>query len=61
MKPFDRALALSAGVLGVLVFVLTLQGGMAHPERPWEIPLGIACLIVGLTCASFVAYRGRPR
>jgi hypothetical protein len=59
MKPFDRVMTLTAGALGLLVFVLTLQGATAG--KAWELPIGIAALIAGLVGASFVAYRGRPR
>jgi hypothetical protein len=59
MKLVDRVMTLTAGALGLIVFVLTLQGVKAG--KAWELPIGIVALIVGLVAASFVAYRGRPR
>jgi hypothetical protein len=49
----------NAGALGIIVFVLTLQGATAG--KAWELPIGIAALIAGLVAASFFAYRGRTR
>jgi hypothetical protein len=62
MKPFDRVMTLTAGALGLIVFVLTVQNATAG--KAWELPIGIAALIAGLVtlvAASFVAYRGRTR
>ncbi len=56
MKPFDRMLCVSAGGLGVAVFVATLQYA---DDYQWALPLGIVALLVGLSTASFVAWRGR--
>ncbi len=56
MKPFDRMLCVSAGGLGVAVFVVAVQ--MAD-QQPWALPVGVVSLLVGLTSASFVAWRGR--
>ncbi len=56
MKLFDRMLCVSAGGLGVAVFVVTLQYA---DDVPWAMPLGIVALLVGLSTASFVAWRAR--
>ena len=53
MKSLDRMLCVSAGVLGLLVFVL----GLRTQQSMW-IVVGIIALISGLTAASFVAGRG---
>lgn len=53
MQPFDRALCVSAGLLGVGVFGMGLvHGGVG-------ILIGIAALLIGLITAGFVTYRGR--
>jgi hypothetical protein len=43
MKPLDRALCLSAGLLGMLVFLfaLRLASNPPEPQPGWELP--IAC------------------
>jgi hypothetical protein len=63
MKPLDRALCVSAGLLGVFAFLFALRAA-SNPMGPhpgWALPVGIVCLIVGLSAASLVTWRGRWR
>ncbi len=56
MKPFDRMLCVSAGVLGVAIFVVAVQQADLLPQA---LPVGIVSLFVGLVVASFVVWRER--
>lgn len=56
MQPLDRALCVSAGLLGVITFVVCLT---RMAVLPWALPVGIAALLVGLVAASLVTWRGR--
>ncbi len=56
MKLFDRMLCVSAGGLGVAIFVVAVQKA---DMLPWALPVGIIALLAGLTTASVVAWRGR--
>ncbi len=56
MKWFDRLLCVSAGAFGIGIFVGLLP--FAN-DYAWAVPLGVVALLVGLSTASFVAWRGR--
>jgi hypothetical protein len=63
MKPVDRVLCITAALFGVGAFVCALRGvGDPRNDYPgWVLPVGINCLIAGLTTASLVTWRGRWR
>ena len=63
MKPLDRVLCIMAAMWGILAFVFALRGvGDPRNAYPgWALPFGIVCLLVGLTTASLVTWRGRWR
>ncbi len=52
MKPLDRALSVTAGLLGIVTFVDALRG-----EGPPRYLIGAVALIVGLTVCSLVVRR----
>lgn len=52
MKPLDRVLCVTAGLLGMGAFVAGVRTG-----RSAGITVGIVALLVGLTVASLVARR----
>lgn len=61
--PLDRTLAVSAGLLGVLAFVLALVLSKSQ-QVGWALPVGIVALVAGLTTASLLGLprpRGRRR
>jgi hypothetical protein len=55
VHPIDRTLAATAGLLGILAFVLALGKSQ---QAGWVLPGGILCLFAGLTTASLIG-RGR--
>ena len=61
MKPVDRALCLTAALfsLGAFLFALRLASNPMGPQPGWALPVGVVCLIAGLTAASLVTWRGR--
>ena len=60
MKPFDRVLCITAALFGVgaFLFALLAVGDPRNQYPGWVLPLGIVCLLTGLTTASFVTWRG---
>ncbi len=56
MKLFDRVLCVSAGGLGIAAFVTAIREADFVPQA---VPVGIVALLVGLTTAAGVAWRGR--
>jgi len=63
MKPLDRALCLAAALFGIGLFlgVFVLASNPLGPQPGWALPVGIVGLLVGLTTASLVTWRGRWR
>ncbi len=61
MKPFDRVLCLTAALFGIgaFLFALRLASNPTGPHPGWAVPVGIICLIVGLSAASLGMKRGR--
>jgi len=61
MKSLDRVLCLTAALWGIGAFLFALRGvGDPRNQYPgWVLPFGIACLIAGLTAASFVTWHNR--
>ncbi len=49
------------GRIGAFLFALRAAGNPMGPQPGWALPVGIICLIAGLTAASFVTWRGRWR
>ncbi len=63
MKPLDRVLCLRAALVGIcaFLFALRLASTPLRTQLGWALPLGIVCLLVGLTIASLLTWRGRWR
>jgi hypothetical protein len=63
MKAFDRVLCVTAALWGIGAFLFALRavGDPRNTYPGWILPFGIVCLIVGLTAASLVIWRGRWR
>jgi hypothetical protein len=63
MKFLDRVLCVTAAWLGITAFLAALDAVSdprgTHPG--WALPVGILCLIAGLSVASLVTWRGRGR
>lgn len=56
MKLIDRTLALTAGVLGVMVFIAALRR-FQYLQWPRLVWVGVICLLVGLCTATVAARR----
>jgi len=63
VKPFDRMLCVTAALFGIGAFLFALHAASnpLGPHAGWLMPIGIVCLLVGLTTASLVTWRGRGR
>ncbi|HZC78705.1 MAG TPA: hypothetical protein VE258_13225 [Ktedonobacterales bacterium] len=63
IQPVDRALCLTAALLGLGAFLLALRAvSDPHGSHPgWVLPVGIVALLIGLSAASLVTWRGRWR
>ncbi|HEX9411876.1 MAG TPA: hypothetical protein VF916_00080 [Ktedonobacterales bacterium] len=69
--PVDRVLSVTATLFGIGAFLFALRTASnpmgLHGSQPgWALPVGIVCLIAGLTTASLVTWRestalGRPQ
>ncbi len=61
MKRLDRVLCVTAALFGIGAFIgaLRLASNPMGPQPAWALPIGIVCLIVGLTTASLITWRGR--
>jgi hypothetical protein len=59
MKPLDPVLCVTAALWGIsaFLFALRLASNPMGPQPAWALPVGIVCLIVGLTTASLVTWR----
>jgi hypothetical protein len=62
-EPLDRALCITAALFGIsaFFFVLRTASNPLGPQPGWALPVGIVCLLVGLTSASLLIWRGRWR
>ncbi len=62
-KPVDRVLYVTASLFGIGAFIgaLRLASDPLGPQPGWALPVGIVCLIAGLTTASLVTWRGHWR
>jgi hypothetical protein len=47
--------------IGAFMFALPTASNPLGPQPNWALPIGIVCLIAGLTAASLVTWRGRWR
>jgi hypothetical protein len=45
--------------IGAFLFALRVASNPMGPQPGWAMPIGIVCLIAGLTAASLVIWRGR--
>jgi hypothetical protein len=63
VKPLESVLCVTAALFGLGAFLFALRGVGDHRNQypGWVSPCGVACLIAGLTAASFVTWRGRCR
>jgi hypothetical protein len=62
LVPVDRVLCVTATLLGIGAFLFALRTasnpmGLHGSQLGWALPVGIVCLMVGLTTASLVTWR----
>ena len=61
MKRLTRVLSVTAALFGISAFLFAVDA-VSDPRNTypgWVLPVGIVCLIAGLSTASLVTWRGR--